>query len=169
MKSLVIYFSRNGENYVNGEIKNIEIGNTEIIANYIKDIVGADLFKVEPINEYPYNYKECCDLAKLQLENNLRPKVKTFLDDINNYDVIYIGGPIWWGHYPCPLYTVLENLDFNGKIVKPFSTHEGSKLGSVMDDIKKICIGAEIKEGLAIQGSEVKNKEGKLESWCKND
>ena len=169
MKKLVIYFSHNGENYVNGEIKNIEIGNTEIIANYIKDITNADLFKVEPINEYPYNYKECCDLAKLELENNLRPKVKILLDDIDNYDVIYIGGPIWWNHYPCSLYTVLEKLDFSGKIVKPFATHEGSKLGSIMDDIKKICIKAKIEEGLAIQGSEVKNSKDKLESWCKND
>ena len=169
MKSLVIYFSRNEENYMNDGIKNIEIGNTEIIANYIKDIIGADLFKVEPINEYPYNYKECCDLAKLELDTNFRPKVKKMLNNIDNYDVIYIGGPIWWGHYPCSLYTVLENLDFKGKIVKPFSTHEGSKLGSIMNDINRICIGSDIKEGLAILGSEARNSKEKLERWCKND
>ena len=169
MKSLVIYFSRNGENYMNDGIRNIEVGNTEIVANYIKDITGSDLFKVEPINEYPYNYKECCDLAKLEIDNNSRPKVKKMLDNINDYDVIYIGGPIWWGHYPCPLYTVLENLDFNGKIVKPFSTHEGSGLGNIMSDIERICNGADIKNALAIQGSEAKNSKEKLESWCIND
>lgn len=169
MKSLVIYFSRSGENYMNDGIRNIEVGNTEIVANYIKDITGSDLFKVEPINEYPYNYKECCDLAKLEIDNNSRPKVKNMLDNINDYDVIYIGGPIWWSHYPCPLYTVLENLNFNGKIVKPFSTHEGSGLGSIMSDIKRICTGADIKDALAIQGSEAKNSKEKLESWCMND
>lgn len=169
MKSLVIYFSRSGENYMNDGIRNIEVGNTEIVANYIKDITDSDLFKVEPINEYPYNYKECCDLAKLEIDNNSRPKVKNMLENINDYDVIYIGGPIWWSHYPCSLYTVLENLNFNGKIVKPFSTHEGSGLGSIMSDIKRICTGADIKDALAIQGSEAKNSKEKLESWCIND
>ena len=65
--------------------------------------------------------------------------------------------------------TVLENLDFNGKIVKPFSTHEGSGLGNIMSDIERICNGADIKNALAIQGSEAKNSKEKLESWCIND
>ena len=167
MKSLIIYFSHTGENYMSDGIKNIDKGNTEIVADYLKEITGADLFKVEPTKEYPYNYRECCDVAKEEIDNNSRPSVKKLLENLNDYDVIYIGGPIWWGHYPTPMFTVLEKLDFTGKTVYPFSTHEGSGLGSVESDIKKICVGANIKEGLAIRGSDAKTSKAKIESWCK--
>lgn len=167
MKSLIIYFSHTGENYMNDGIKNITKGNTEIVADYLKEITGADLFKVEPAKAYPYNYRECCDVAKEEIDNNSRPSVKTLLENLNDYDVIYIGGPIWWGHYPTPMFTVLEKLDFKGKTVYPFSTHEGSGLGNIESDIKRICIGANIKDGLAIRGSDAKDSKQKIESWCK--
>lgn len=167
MKSLVIYFSHIGENYMSDGIRNIDKGNTEIVAEIIKDITGADLFEVETIKDYPYNYKECCDVAKEELYNDFRPELKNKLNNIDTYDVIYIGGPIWWGHYPCGMFTALESLNFSGKIVKPFSTHEGSGLGNIMQDTNSLCIGAQIKEGLAIRGSDAKASRDKIESWCK--
>lgn len=167
MKSLVIYFSHIGENYMNDGIRNIDKGNTEIVAEAIRDITGADLFKVETIKEYPYSYKECCDVAKEELNSDARPELRSQITDINDYDIIYIGGPVWWGHYPCGIFTALESLDFTGKIVKPFTTHEGSGLGSVMQDVNKFCNGAEIKEGLAIRGSNANSSKDKIESWCK--
>lgn len=166
MKSLVIYFSHPGENYMENGIRNIDKGNTEIVAEYIKDITGADLFKVETIKDYPYGYQECCDVAKEELNNDFRPELKNKLDDISSYDVIYIGGPVWWGHFPCAMFTALENLDFTGKIVKPFTTHEGSGLGSVMQDINRFCVGAQVKDGLAIRGSDAAKAREKIESWC---
>lgn len=165
MKSLVIYFSHTGENYMRNGIENIDKGNTEIVAEYIKDIVNADLFKVEPMSEYPYSYKECCDVAKKEMENNILPDIKSSVD-ISDYDVIYIGGPVWWGHYPCPMHTLLSKLDFSNKIVKPFTTHEGSGLGSVLEDINKYCSGATIKNGLAIRGCDAENSKNMIESWC---
>lgn len=167
MKSLVIYFSHTGENYMNGTIKNITKGNTEIVAEKIKEITGADLFKVEPVQAYPYNYQECCDVAKEELNNNIKREVKNELTSIASYDTIYIGGPVWWGHYPMPLLATLEKLDFSSKTVKPFTTHEGSGLGSVMSDVEKYCKNAIIENGLSIVGSNVNNVEDKLESWCK--
>ena len=74
--SLVIYFSRSGENYFGGELKNIEKGNTEVIAEYIKDLDGADLFKVEPANEYPADYMKCIDVAKKEQQDDARPEIK---------------------------------------------------------------------------------------------
>ena len=88
------------------------------------------------------------------------------IDNINDYDVIYIGGPVWWGHLPMPLFTAIEGLDFAGKIVKPFSTHEGSRLGSIMQDIEKLCKNADIKPGLAIRGSDANSSKDKLKGWC---
>lgn len=169
MKSLVIYFSRTGENYMEDGIRNINEGNTEIVAKKISEIIGADLFKVEPVKEYPYNYQECCDKAKKELEENKKPDIKKSLSNLDGYDIIYIGGPVWWGHYPCCLLTQLESLDFSGKIIKPFTTHEGSGLGNIMEDINKYCKNGIIKNGLAIRGCEANNSTVKLESWCKND
>ena len=107
MKELVIYFSHTGENYMKNGIENIEKGNTEIVAENISHLTGADLFKVEPLKEYPYNYHECCDVAKEELENNSRPEIKNKLENISDYDTIYIGGPVWWSHYPMCMFTCL--------------------------------------------------------------
>lgn len=89
-KSLVIYFSHTGENYMSDGIRNIDKGNTEIVAEMIKDITGADLFKVESVKDYPYNYKQCCDVALEEKNSNARPEIKKYLENINEYEVIYI-------------------------------------------------------------------------------
>ncbi len=166
MKSLVIYFSHTGENYTSEGLKNLTKGNTEVVAEKIAELTNAKLFKVEPTKEYPYDYKECCDVAKKEIDEEKRPDIKNMISDIDSYDVIYIGGPIWWGHYPCPIFTALEKLNFSGKIVMPFSTHEGSGLGYVMEDVKKMCDGADIKEGLAIYGSRAASSNEALKNWC---
>lgn len=163
-KSLVIYFSRADENYAVG---NISKGNTEVIAEYIQEITGADLFKVEPLKPYSKNYKECCDEALEEKRQNARPELVKYLDNIDDYEVIYIGFPIYWGTMPNPMFTQLERLNWNGKIVKYFSTHEGSGLGSSESDIKRICQGATILPGIAIRGSMVKESKSKIENWIK--
>ena len=164
-KNLIIYFSRSGENYFGGELKNIEKGNTEVIAEYIKDLTSADLFKVEPANEYPLDYMECIDVAQKEQENNARPEIKQALTDIGEYDTIYIGFPNWWGTLPMPMWTQLEQLDFTGKRVKPFVTHEGSGFGSSEKDLKKLCNGADIKKGLSIPGAKVYDAKDIVAHW----
>lgn len=166
-ESLIIYFSRAGENYFGGELKNIEKGNTEVIAEYIKDLTSADLFKVEPANEYPLDYMECIDVAQKEQENDARPEIKEALTDIGEYDVIYIGFPNWWGTLPMPMWTQLEQLDFEGKTVKPFVTHEGSGFGSAERDLKKLCEGADIKKGLSIPGANVYDAKDIVARWVK--
>ena len=165
MSSLVIYFSRSGENYFGGVLKNIEKGNTEVIAEYIQEFTGADLFKVEPAVEYPADYMECIDVAKKEQQNDARPAIKQSLKDISDYDTIYIGFPNWWGTLPMPMFTQLESLDFEGKTVKAFVTHEGSGFGTSKKDIAKLCSGAEIKEGLSVPGAEVYDVKDTVKAW----
>ena len=165
MSSIVIYFSRNGENYFGGQLKNIEKGNTEVIAEYIKDLTGAELFKVEPASAYPEDYMKCIDVAKKEQQNDARPELKETLDDISEYDTIYIGFPNWWGTLPMPMFTQLEQLDFTGKVVKPFVTHEGSGFGSSQRDLKKLCDGAEIKKGLSVPGANVYDAKDTVSNW----
>ncbi|MBQ9161458.1 MAG: flavodoxin [Methanobrevibacter sp.] len=167
MADLVIYFSRSGENYFGGQLKNIEKGNTEVIAEYIQELSGADLFKVEPAVEYPADYMQCIDVAKKEQQDGARPEIKETLDDISSYDTIYIGFPNWWGTLPMAMFTQLEQLDFSGKTVKPFVTHEGSGFGSSARDIKKLCAGADIKKGLSIPGANVGSAKDLVSAWIK--
>lgn len=165
MSGIVIYFSRSGENYFGGELKNIEKGNTEVIAEYIKEFTGAELFKVEPKDEYPEDYMQCIDVAKKELEKNARPEIKETLTDISAYDTVYIGFPNWWGTMPMPMFTQLEQLDFSGKTIKAFVTHEGSGFGKAEKDIKKLCKGAKIKKGLSVPGANVYDAGDIVEVW----
>ena len=164
-KSLILFFSRAGNNYTNEGIKNIEIGNTEVIANYIKEFTGADLFKMDPINEYPDDYMKCTEVAKEELNDDARPELKEYIEDISEYDLIYIGYPNWWNTMPMPVWTQLEKLDFAGKTIKPFVTHEGSGFGKSLNDLKKLCSGADFEEGLSIQGSLVSSSKEKVQIW----
>lgn len=169
MKSLVIYFSRTDENYFGGSLKYISKGNTEVVAEYIKDIAGASLFKVERKIPYSKDYMTCIKEAQDEQRRGEKPELVRYLDDISEYDVIFIGAPIYWGTMPQPLFTELERLSFSGKVIMPFSTHEGSGLANMVNDIKKIAKGADVKPGLAILGSNVYSSKSKVESWIKNN
>lgn len=163
-KSLIIYFSRADENYFGGEMRYVDKGNTEVIAEYIKDIVGADMIKVEPLNPYPADYMECIEEAKVRTKEHNAP-IKENIPDISEYEVIYVGSPIYWGGMPEELFTALKGLDYSGKIVRPFTTHEGSGLSGVPRQLKEICVGAEVLDGLSIIGSQVNNSKKKVEDW----
>ena len=115
-ENLIIYYSRKGENYFNGEIKSIKKGNTEIVAEYIRDAVGAELFEVETEKEYSPDYYECIEDAKAELKGNARPELKSYINDISKYKNIVVAGPCWWGTYPMAVFTQIEKLDFSEKM-----------------------------------------------------
>lgn len=169
MKALVIYFSRADENYFGGAMRYIDKGNTEIIAEYIRDLCSADLFKVERKVPYSKDYMKCIKEAQDEQRRGERPELVKYLDNINGYDVIFIGAPIYWGTMPQPMFTALERLSFEGKVVMPFTTHEGSGLANVVTDIKKIAKGATVKQGLAITGSLVGSAKPDVAKWIMNN
>lgn len=162
--SLIIYFSRADENYFGGSLKFIDKGNTEVIAEYIKDFIGADMFKVEPLVEYSSDYMECIEEAKVRTKNHNAP-IKENIPDISSYDVIYVGSPVYWGRMPEELFTALRGLDYSNKIIRPFVTHEGSGLSGIPAQLKEICKGAKIESGISIKGSTVNSVKGKVEKW----
>ena len=163
-KSLIIYFSRADENYFGGEMKYIDKGNTEVIAEYIRNVTGGDLFKVEPLNEYSTSYMEAIEEAKIRTREHNAP-IKENIPDISSYEVIYVGSPVYWGGMPEELFTALKEHDYSDKIIRPFVTHEGSGLSGVPRQLKEICVGAEITPGLAIVGSQVNNSKSAVEGW----
>jgi flavodoxin len=165
-KTCVIYYSRAGENYVNGSIQNLAKGNTAVVAEYIQKAVNADLFEVQTVKTYAADYYTCIEEAKAELRNQARPKLKTYLTDISAYDNIVVAGPCWWGTYPCAVLSQLEKLDFRGKKVFPVMTHEGSGLVGLVQALKRCCTGASIGEGLAVHGVEAARSEKTVAAWA---
>ena len=165
--NLILYYSRKGENYWNGKIKNITKGNTEIVAEFIQEAVGGDLFEVDTVKPYAEDYYECIEEAKRELYANERPELKEYLDSIEEYDNIFVCGPCWWGTFPMAIFTQLEKLDFSGKKVMAVMTHEGSGLGDCESDLKKLCAGATFGRGLAVHGADASKSERTVASWAK--
>ena len=164
MSAVIVYFSREGNNYVNGSIVNLKTGNTEIAANFIRELTGAEIFRLEPVKAYSADYTECTKEAQAELRANARPAVKA-IPDISSYDTVYLGYPNWWGTCPMCVFTFIESQNWAGKTVKPFCTHEGSGMGHSESDLKKACAGADVKKGLAIHGADVLKSEGMIRGW----
>lgn len=162
---LVAFYSRADENYVSGMIKNLDIGNTEIAADIIAELTGADLFKIEQTQPYSKNYNECISQAQADQNRNARPELKAYPKTLDNYSVIYLGFPNYWGTMPMAVFNFLEHFDFSGKIIKPFCTHEGSGMGSSINDIKMLCPDSKVEKGLAIRGGSVKMSKAEIEKW----
>lgn len=147
-KILIAYFSRADENYGVGTITE---GNTEIIAKMIAEKTGGDLFHIETVAPYPAEYNACIEVAKKELQADARPEIKGDVK-VEDYDVIYIGYPNWWGEPPMALYSFIEKHDWSGKTVIPFITHEGSGFGGTDRKVAAACKGADSKPGLAVYG-----------------
>lgn len=162
-KVLIAYFSRAGENYNVGYVK---AGNTAVMTGYIHErLSGSDIFTIEPVVPYPDTYDECTDVAKKEQRENARPAVKTQISDIDKYDVIFIGYPIWWGTIPQILFTFLEAYNLSGKTIIPFCTHEGSGFGRSATDLRKTSPRSKFIEGLAVRGSEARNAQKEVNAW----
>lgn len=163
-KTLVVYFSHAGENY---SVGNIKVGNTKLVADEIGKITGGDEFEIVAEKNYDMPYDDLTVLAKNELEKGERPTFKGEVKNIEDYDTIFIGGPIWWGTYPQVMFTFFDKYDLNGKTLILFSTHEGSGLGSVENDLKKLYPKANFKEAFSIYGHEVRSEMSKVDSWLK--
>ncbi len=167
-KTLVVFFSRTGENYGVGNIKK---GNTHIVAEMIAQETGGKLFQIEPVKTYPVNYRQCTEVAKKEKETNARPAIKSDIA-IEDYDVIYIGYPNWWADMPMPVYTFIEKHKWQGKTVIPFCTHEGSGLSDTESYLKKVCKGATVLKGLSMHGTTAQKSQEQarktVANWIKN-
>ena len=152
-KILVAYFSHSG--------------NTREIANQIHKSIGGNLFEIQSVDPYPNEYNEVVEQAKQELQSGYRPKLKTEVEGLEAYEVVFIGYPNWWGTIPRPVATFLSKYDFSEKTIVPFCTHEGSRLGRSVTDIRKLCPQSTILEGLAVRGREVKTAQNEVFGWLR--
>ena len=166
-KTLIAFFSRADENYFAGAMRYVKVGNTEIVAGIMKDMIEADSFKIEMKNPYSPVYMTCIEEAKKDLREQARPELTNYLDSIEEYDTIVLAYPNYWGTFPMAVATFLEHYDFTGKTILPLCTNEGSGMGGSEKGIKKLAPGAEVRKGLPITGSNAANSGESVRRWLK--
>lgn len=166
-KILVAYYSRRGQNYVDGSIRSLAKGNNEVVAEKIKAMLGdeVDLFRIDTVEPYPEDYYECIDQAKDEIRRQARPELNAEVENMEQYDTVILGYPNWWGQLPMPVFTFMENYDFAGKTIVPFCTHEGSGLSVTVCSITRTLSKSTIGEPLTIQGARVGNADSQIKGW----
>lgn len=164
-KTLIAFFSRADENYFSGAMRYVEVGNTEIVCNIMKELIPADTFKIEMRHPYSPVYMTCIEEAKKDLRAKARPELVTLPDSIDEYDTVVLAYPNYWGTMPMAVFTFLEAFDFSGKTILPLCTNEGSGMGSSERDIKRVCPGATVKSGLPVTGSGASGAKAGLQRW----
>ncbi len=144
------------------------LGNMQYMAMTIQEAVGGELFRIETTEQYPLEHSALVDKAKLEQNKDVRPELATHIDNLNQYDTIFLGYPNWWGDMPQPLYTFLEEYDFSGKTIIPFNSHGGSGFSNTIKEIKKLQPDATVSnEGLSISRNDVSGSAQKIIDWAK--
>ena len=168
-KTLIAFFSRADENYFGGAMRYVKVGNTEIVVGLMKDMIEADVFKIEMKNPYSPVYMTCIEEAKKDLREKARPELVRYPENIDEYDTVILAYPNYWGTMPMAVVTFLEKYDFTGKTILPLCTNEGSGMGTSERDIRKYAPGADVKGGLPVTGSEAGTSGKKVERWLKTN
>lgn len=140
-------------------------GNTEQLAKDIQEQIGGDLFKIEPEAPYTNNINELSGLALQEQRDDVRPVLSSHVENINKYDVVFIGFPNWWNDMPMPVFTFLEEYDFSGKTVIPFTTYGDGGFGRSVTSIQEILSDATILDGLAVQEHELESASAEVTEW----
>lgn len=167
-KSLVVFYSRKGENHMPGGIQVLEKGNTAYAAEYVAKALGADLFEIDTVVPYAENYRQCCAQAVAEKKNNARPAIKNYVEDISGYETIFVCFPNWCGTTPMCVFTFLEHYDLTGKRIVPLCTNEGSGLANSEADLAAACKGATMLPGLSVRGHQARDSEEEISNWAKN-
>lgn len=168
-KILTVFFSLTGQTYADGGVVTLDKGFTNIAAEYIQEVVGGDLFQIEQTRKYAEDHFTMIDEAKEEYQNNERPALKGFCDNLDDYDTIFLGFPNWWGTLPMPVLTFMDHYDWSGKRIIPFNTSGGGGFGRSLKDLAKSAKGAKIDpNGLTVKGTEVTASKSQIQKWAKS-
>lgn len=150
-------------------VKNKDVlGNMQYMAMTIQEAIGGELFRIETTEEYPLEHETLVNQAKEEQNEDARPELATHIENVEQYNIIFLGYPNWWGDMPQPLYTFLEEYDFSGKTIIPFNSHGGSGFSNTIEEIKKLQPNATVKDdGLSISRNDVAESEQEIADWVK--
>jgi flavodoxin len=164
-QTLLAFFSRAGENYFYGGRRDLEVGNTEVLARMIAELIDCDVHRIDAADPYPAGYEATVDRNVQEQDADARPGIANPLGSIVPYETVLLGSPIWNVRAPMIMSTFTDSYDFTGKTVLPFVTYAVSGLGSVEGDYANACRGARIGAGLAVRGEEVSQHRPDVETW----
>lgn len=140
-------------------------GNTGVVADMIADATGADLFSIQTVEKYPDSYQATVDQGQEEQSADARPALATHIENLDSYDVIFLGFPNWWGDMPMALYSFLDEVDLSGKTIVPFVTSGGSGFSDTIRTIESMESGATVQEGLAVSGSSAASAQDQVNGW----
>ena len=150
-KILIVYFSHSG--------------NTRKIAKQIHTNIGGDLIEIETIDKYPSDHSEILEQARKEVDAGYKPALKTKIESIKEYTVLFLGYPNWWGTIPTPVSAFLGEYDLSGKIIAPFCTHGTGGLARTVEAIKETCPDSKVLDALGISNSRVNEAESEVSEW----
>lgn len=140
-------------------------GNSRNLAGYARDITGGDIFEIVPAQPYPSQYRATTEQARKELDDNYLPAIKNQINNLSSYDTIILCYPNWWGTIPQIVKRFLQDNDFSGKTIAPICTHEGSRMGRSLIDIRALCPNSTITEGLDVRGGSVGGARNTVRDW----
>lgn len=148
---LIAYFSRSG--------------NTESVAQEICALTNGELFEIIPEEPYPEDYNETVERFRRERDDDARPALASMVENMDDYDIVFVGYPIWGGDIPYVVRTFLEQYDFAGKTIIPFCTHGGSRFGSSLETLEALCPDAVLAEGYEVYGGSADNASEEVAHW----
>lgn len=147
---------------IDGEVQ----GSTEAIARMIQECTDGDLFSVQTVQDYPVDYNTLIDQGGEERNQKARPELAELVEQMRDYDVVFLGFPNWWGDMPMGMYSFLEHHDFAGKRVIPFVTSASSGFSDTIKTLQEMLPDAEVeKEGLAVRMGDVAGARTRVEEW----
>lgn len=153
-KTLIVYFSWSGH--------------TRTVANIIHELTGSDIVEIEVEEPYSNVYDEVTARARYELDNDIRPALVTRVENMDEYDTLIVGTPIWSSRLAPPVKSFLSGYDLSGKKILPFCTHGGSGTAQSVNNIREVCPDSEILQSLAVSGSQAANSRNNVERWLKS-
>ena len=150
-KILVVYYSWSG--------------NTRAVAQQIQSLTEADIFEIKPVKLYPEDYNECVKQARKEIDDGYKPEITGTVENLSQYDVVFIGSPNWWSTIAPPVATFLTNSDLSGKTVIPFCTHGGGRQANLFKDIAKLTPNSTMKEGFVVDGTTARRAKPDVKKW----
>ncbi|CAN5873950.1 flavodoxin [soil metagenome] len=167
MNVLLVYFSRAGENYYRGERRDLDVGNTEVLAGMIADRIGCDTYRIEAADAYSDAYDPTVERNVREQQDDARPAIAGPLPDLSNYDVVLLGSPVWNMRAPMIMSTFVDSSDLAGKTILPFVTEAVSGMSGIDGDYRRAVPDADVRDGLAVQGEDVTDAAADLDAWLK--
>ncbi|MDO4198318.1 MAG: flavodoxin [Erysipelotrichaceae bacterium] len=169
MKTLIAYFSHEGENIANSELVVLEKGNTEKLAEKIAALTGGDLYRIIEAVPYPRDYMSCNQRAKVEYDNYEKPALKDPIGpDMSQYDKVFLGFPVWYRSFPRIIATFLDKYDLTGKTVYPFCTNDEEFFGLSLWELEGVLHGGNVKEGLVVRGVNVDTCDEQVKKYIDN-